>query len=178
MSIKTVLWTPWKYIVYQRHSPRILSLGTRRKREGCRLLYPGAWDCDVHSTGGWTGPEALWTLWKQPHSLLGWPACSKVTTVALELHKRRFLLHCLLTLQVLCCWSHTGPKWVKIYNRKIQINFGDGLVHWIADMRVICGPVKLDQLLVHIFIVIIINPIVLRTIFIIIIIDYVNGPVI
>ena len=57
-------------------------------------------------------------------------------------------------------------------------------MHWIADMRVRFGPVKLDQLLVHIFIIIIINPIVLRIIIIIIIIiiitttAVVNGPVI
>ena len=46
-------------------------------------------------------------------------------------------------------------------------------------MRVRCGPVELDQLLVHILIIIIINPTVLCIIiFIIIIIDVVNGPVI
>jgi len=49
-------------------------------------------------------------------------------------------------------------------------------MHPIADMRVRCGPIKLDQLLLHINIIII-NPIVLRTI-IIIIIAVVNGPVI
>jgi hypothetical protein len=42
-------------------------------------------------------------------------------------------------------------------------------------MRVRCGPVELDQLLVYIFIIIIINPIILC---IIIIIAVVNGPVI
>jgi len=38
----------------------------------------------------------------------------------LELIKRTFLLHCLLILLVLCCWSHTGPKWVTICNRKYK----------------------------------------------------------
>jgi len=143
------------------YSPRILRFGNRRKREGCRPLYPG------HETAISIQLEAGLALRCQ-----------------LELIMRTFLLHCLLALQVLCCWSHTGPKWLTICNRKIQINFSDGLVHWIADMRVRCGPVKLDQLVLHIFIIIIINPIVLRIviiviiIIIIIIISIVNGPVI
>jgi hypothetical protein len=57
-----------------------------------------------------------------------------------------------------------------MYKRKITNNLIEVLVQLIADVRLSCGPVKLDQLLLHIFIVIIINPIVLHIIIIIIII--------